>query len=181
MYRPPPSIGSKLSQWDGGMDVPSGSVPAVVRRAVMVGRHEHSGGLPGVRAAPGHGAQDAGLLGPAGVTAGRALPGSPSWSPSPASSTRSLRKTSGFPGSSATPPSGSSSGCRTSTASAADTPSSRTTSGSTAARPGRCSCPCPTPRATPRATSARPGQLSAEWNRKPTASSWTCPTATAAS
>ena len=44
----------------------------------------------------------------------------------------------------------------TSTGSAADTPRSRTTCGSTAGGRGRCSCLCPIPRATPSATSAKP-------------------------
>ena len=39
----------------------------------------------------------------------------------------------------------------------ASTPSSRTTSGSAAAGPRRCSCRCPMPRAMLRATSERPG------------------------
>ena len=53
--------------------------------------------------------------------------------------------------------SASSSGCATSTGLRASTPSSRTTSGSTAAGPRRCSCRCPMPRAMLSATSARPG------------------------
>ena len=69
----------------------------------------------------------------------------------------------------------------TSTGLAADTPRSRTTCGSTAARRGRCSCRSPTHLATPSATSARPWWSSAEWSGRPTTSSWTCPTATAAS
>ena len=43
---------------DGGMDVPGGRVPAGPTRGDG-GGDEHSGSLPGVRFAPGHGAQDA--------------------------------------------------------------------------------------------------------------------------
>ena len=50
-----------------------------------------------------------------------------------------------------------------------------------AVRPGRCSCRCPIRRDTPSATSARPWWSLAAWSVRPTASYWTCPTATAAS
>ena len=43
------------------------------------------------------------------------------------------------------------------------------------------SVPLSHPRARPSATSARPWWSSAAWSRRPTASSWTCPTATVAS
>ena len=63
--------------------------------------------------------------------------------------------TTGFPGSSAILPSGSLSGCGTSTGSTADTQQSRITSGRTGGGPRRCSCPCPTRQATPSAISGR--------------------------
>ena len=108
-------------------------------------------------------------------------PGVPSCSPIPASSTRSWKRITAPPGSSATPPSASSSGSGTSTGLAVGTPRSRTTSGSIAARPRRCSCRSPTRRAMPSATSERPWRSSAGWSRRPTTSYWTCPTATVAS
>ena len=77
-------------------------------------------------------------------TDGRNHPESPSLSPSPGCLTPSWKLTARFPGSSATQPSGSLSGCGTSTGSTADTPQSRTTSGSTDGGRRRCSCPCPT-------------------------------------
>ena len=49
------------------------------------------------------------------------------------------------------------------------------------AGPKRCSCPCLIRRATPSAISARPWWSSVACSRRPPASSWTCPTATAAS
>ena len=64
----------------------------------------------------------------------------------------------------------SSSGCGMSTGSTADTGQ-----GTFAVRPRRCSCHCPMRRDTPSATSARPWW---SWS-VPTASYWTCPTATA--
>ena len=48
-------------------------------------------------------------------------------------------------------------------------------------RSRRCSCRSPTRRATPSATSERPWWSSAGWSRRPTTSSWTCPTATGVS
>ena len=86
-----------------------------------------------------------------------------------------LEKDHSAPGSSAIPPSASSSGSGTSTGSAVGTPRSRATSGSIAARRGRCSYRSPTRRAMPSATSARPWRSSAEWSRRPTTSSLTCP------
>ena len=150
------------------------------------GGDEHSGSLSGVRPAPGHGAQDAGLLGPAGLPAADPTPEAQPFDklrtiPSPASSTVSWMMITAFRRSSAIPPSASSSVSGTSTASMAGTPSSRTTSGSTDAGHGRCSCRCPTRRATPSATSARPWWSSAGCSARPTALSWTSPTATAAS
>ena len=50
------------------MDVPGGSVPAGPQGSDGR-RHEHSGGVPGVRPAPGHSAQDDRLLGPSGLPA----------------------------------------------------------------------------------------------------------------
>ena len=67
---------------------------------------------------------------------------------------RILDDDSGFPRSSATRPSASSSGSGTSAVSTADTPRSGTTSRSIAAGRGRCSCRCPMLLATPSATSA---------------------------
>ena len=126
------------------------------------GGDEHSGSLSGVRPAPGHGEQDAGLLGPAGLPAADPTPEAQPFDklrtiPSPASSTVSWMMITAFRRSSATPPSASTSVSGTSTASMAGTPSSRTTSGSIDARHGRCSYRCPTRRATPSATSAGPG------------------------
>ena len=141
---------------EGVKDVQGGAVRSSAP-GLHGGRDEHAGGCPSVRSAPGYGAQDAGLFNAARATGGRLLPEGPSWSPTPASSARSLRATSAFPGSSGTPPSASSSGCATSTGLRASTPSSRTTSGSAAAGPRRCSCRCPMPRAMLRATSERPG------------------------
>ena len=150
------------------------------------GGDEHSGSLSGVRPAPGHGAQDAGLLCPAGLSAADSTPEAQPFDklrtiPSPASSTVSWMMITAFRRSSATPPSASTSVSGTSTASMAGTPSSRTTSGSIDARHGRCSCRCPTRQATPSATSARQWWSSRAWSRRLTASSSTCPTATAAS
>ena len=130
---------------EGVEDVQGGVV-----RAGAAGLHgggdEHAGGCPGVRSAPRYGAQDAGLFNAARATGGshRSTEG-PSWSVTPASSAAILEsRPRAFPGSSATPPSASSSGCATSTGLRASTPSSRTTSGSAAAGPRRCSCRCPT-------------------------------------
>ena len=89
--------------------------------------------------------------------------------------------TSRAPGSSPTRPSASSSGSGTNMATTADTPRSRTTSESIAVRPGRCSCRCPMRRDTRSATLARPWWSSAARSVRPTASSSTCPTATATS
>ena len=54
MYRLPPSIRLEVELMDGGMDVPGGRVPAGPTRGDG-GGDEHTGSLPGVRVAPGHG------------------------------------------------------------------------------------------------------------------------------
>ena len=53
---------------EGETDVSSGDVRSGAA-GLHGGRHECSGNLPGVRPAPGHGAQDAGLLGAARLPA----------------------------------------------------------------------------------------------------------------
>ena len=58
---------------EGVMDVPRGAVRAS-SPGLHGGRDEPSGSLPGVRPAPGHGAQDAGLLGAAGLPAAESAP-----------------------------------------------------------------------------------------------------------
>ena len=68
---------------EGVKDVQGGTVRAGAP-GLHGGRNEHTGGCPGVRSAPGYGAQDAGVLGatrvPSGVTA-RCPPGaSVGWS-----------------------------------------------------------------------------------------------------
>ena len=55
---------------EGAMDVFSGDIRSGAAGRPG-GRHERSGGLPGVRPAPEHGAQDADLLGAARLPAGR--------------------------------------------------------------------------------------------------------------
>ena len=55
---------------EGAMDVFSGDVRSGAA-GLPGGGHERSGGLPGVRPAPGHGAQDAGLFGAARLPARR--------------------------------------------------------------------------------------------------------------
>ena len=55
------------------MDVPRGAVRAS-SPGLHGGRDEPSGSLPGVRPPPGHGAQDAGLLGGAGLPAAESAP-----------------------------------------------------------------------------------------------------------
>ena len=65
---------------DGGMDVPGGRAPAGPTRGDG-GGDEHSGSLPGVRFAPGHGAQDAGLLGAAGLARRQTSPRRPKLEP----------------------------------------------------------------------------------------------------
>ena len=55
------------------MDVLRGAVRAS-SRGLHGGRDERSGSLPGVRPAPGHGAQDAGLLGAARLPAPEPTP-----------------------------------------------------------------------------------------------------------
>ena len=75
MYRPLPSIGSKSCLWVVGwmyqvdvyLRIPTGGDG---------GWDEHPGGLPGVRVAPGHGAQDSGLLSAAGLPATDSAPAS---------------------------------------------------------------------------------------------------------
>ena len=79
--------------------------------------------------------------------------------------------TTGFPGNSATPPSASTRGSGTSTVSTADTPSSKTTCGNTAAGHGRCSCRCLIRLGRPGATSAGIWWSLAEWSGRPTVSS----------
>ena len=143
----------------GATDVQSGSVSAGPQGGDG-GGDEHPGGGAGVRVAPRHGAQNAGVFSTAGLPAADSAPQAQPFdklrrSPAPASSTRSWKRITASPRSSATPPSVSSSGSGTSTGSAVGTPRSRTTSGSTAARRGRCSCRSPIPRAMPSATSAR--------------------------
>ena len=177
--RLPPSIRVVADPTDGATDAQRGRISAGSPGSDGEW-DERSGGFPGVRSAPGHGAQDAGLFGAHPVTGERARRTGPNSSPSPASSTASWKRISGFPRNSATPPSASSRGSGTSTASTVSTPSSRTTSGSIADRPRRCSSRCPIRRGTASATSARPWWSSAAWSRRPTASSSTCPTATAA-
>ena len=56
----------KVKPMDGGMDVSSGRVSAGPQGG-NGGRHEHPGGFPDVRVAPGHGAQDGRLLRAAGL------------------------------------------------------------------------------------------------------------------
>ena len=85
---------------EGVKDVQGGAVRSSAP-GLHGGRDEHAGGCPSVRSAPGYGAQDTGLLSPAGATGGRHLPEGPNWSPTPASSTASLKKTTRSPGSSA--------------------------------------------------------------------------------
>ena len=58
---------------EGEMDVSSGDVRSSAA-GLHGGRHECSGSLPGVRPAPGHGAQDAGLLGSTRLPAPRPTP-----------------------------------------------------------------------------------------------------------
>ena len=154
--------------------------------AHYLGALDNSGGLQRVWPAPGHGAQDADPLRSAGVPATDSSSKAQPFdmlrrSLSPASSTGSWRMTSRAPGSSGTRPSASSSGSGTSTGSTADTPQSRTTSERIAVRPGRCLSRCPMRRDTRSSTSARPWWSSTAWSARPTASSSTCPTATAAS
>ena len=127
MDRPPPSIGLKLSLWMARR-MYQVEVYLRVRRAVMVEGMSIREALPGVRVAPGHGAQDDRLLSPTGLPAAEPAPPSQPFdklrrSPLPASSTGYWKTTSGFPGSSATPPSASLSACGTSTGSPASTPS----------------------------------------------------------
>ena len=184
MDRPPPSIGLKLSLWVVRR-MYKVEVYLRVRRAVMVegmsireaarefGLHRDTvRKMLAYSTPPGYRRQtpprrpklersstikDAGLFDAAGAGHGdRLRPAGPSWSSTPASSTRSWKRITASPRSSGTPRSASSSGCGTSTGLAVDTPRSRTTSGSIAAGRGRCSCPCPTPRAMPSATSVRP-------------------------
>ena len=150
----------EVEPMDGAMDVQGGGISAGSQGGDG-GGDEHPGEGAGVRVAPGHRAQDAGILGTAGLPAADSTAASQPFdklrrSPIPASSTRSWKRITAFPRSSATRPSASSSVCGTSTDLAADTPRSRTTCGSTAARRGRCSCPCPIHRDRPSATSARP-------------------------
>ncbi len=121
----------------GGMDVPGGRV-STDPTGGDGGWDEHTGGLPGVRPAPGHRAQNAGLLRAARLPAAESAAASQSFdklrrSHLRASPTASSKTITRFPRSSATPPSASSSGSGTSMASTAVTPSSRTTSVSTAA------------------------------------------------
>ena len=59
----------------GGMDVPGGRV-STGPAGGDGGWDEHPGGLPGVRVAPGHGAQDSGLLSAAGLPAADSAPAS---------------------------------------------------------------------------------------------------------
>ena len=54
---------------EGGLDVQSGDVPAC-SQSLLRRRDERSGGCAGIRAAPGHGAQDAQVLGASGVSTG---------------------------------------------------------------------------------------------------------------
>ena len=64
---------------DGAADVSRGDVSAC-SQGRDGGRYEHPGGLPGVRSAPGHRAQEGGLLRATGVT--EASPGPPNWTKS---------------------------------------------------------------------------------------------------
>ena len=89
---------------------------------------------PGVRPAPGHGAQDAGLFGPAGYRR-QTPPKRPKLEPFTGVIDRILEDD--LRRSSATRTSASSSGCGTSTVSTADIPRSRTTSERIVVRPGR--------------------------------------------
>ena len=66
--RPPPSTRVVADHTDGATDVQRGRLSAGSPGGDG-GGNERSGSLPGVRAAPGHGPQDAGLLGPAGIPA----------------------------------------------------------------------------------------------------------------
>ena len=56
----------EVKPMDGGMDVSSGRVSAGPQGDNGGGR-EHSGGIAGVRVAPGHGSQGGRLLGAAGL------------------------------------------------------------------------------------------------------------------
>ena len=56
----------KVEPMDGGMDVSSGRVSAGPQGG-NGGRHEHPGGVPSVRGAPRHGAQDGRLLRASGL------------------------------------------------------------------------------------------------------------------
>ena len=160
MDRPPPSIRVVSDPMDGAMDVQGGRISAGSPGGDGGGQ-EHSGGLQRVRAASGHGAQDAGPLRASWVSATDSAPASQPFdklrrSPTPASSTGSWRMTSRAPESSATRPSGYSRASGTSTGSTADTRRSRTTSERIVARPGRCLSRCPMRRDTRSATLARP-------------------------
>ena len=61
-YRPLPFVRLIISLWKV-LWMYHVEIYVRVRRACMVARDERSGSLPGVWPAPGHGAQDAGLLG----------------------------------------------------------------------------------------------------------------------
>ena len=65
---------------EGVKDVQGGTVRSSAP-GLHGGRDEHAGGCPGVRAAPGYGAQDAGLLGATRATAGRGSPRRPKLEP----------------------------------------------------------------------------------------------------
>ena len=73
---PPSSIRAVPDPADGATDVQGGRISAGSPGGDG-GGHQHPGSLPGVRFAPGYGAQDAGLLHAAGATGGRLHPGVP--------------------------------------------------------------------------------------------------------
>ena len=165
---------------DGATDVQGGRISAGSPGGDG-GWDEHAGSSPDVWPAPGHRAQDAGLLRAAGV---------PETDPAPASQAGAFyRRHRPDPG-----------GRPQASQEAAPHGQAhlRAAQGRVrfrrwihhsqglreeriAVRPGRCSCLCPMRRDTPSATSARPWWSSAAWSARPTASSSTCPTATAAS
>ena len=68
MDHPPPAISGVADPMDGATDVQHGCIPADSTGGDG-GGHERPAGFPGVRTAPGHGAQDAGLFRAAGLPA----------------------------------------------------------------------------------------------------------------